>query len=244
MKDNFSLLVISISVFESHAQEKPIETDRPDQSDGASIVEKNKFQFETSFYFNHFKAESPAYVSSSLLRYGIFKNIEFRVLVEQGVNRDVFISETTQGQYPLAISSKISLIKDAARFPDISLVGYLQLPFTNAPEKSQWSPAFFLIVEKEWKFITLTLNGGPKEQAFEHEWVFQASGDVRCKVTPRCNLFGEYFAEYGHDQPMHNVDAGVVYYINPHFSVQLSAGSTIFYTASNFFVNTGFAFQL
>ena len=140
----FLFLVISISVIESRAQEKPIETDRPDQSDGASIVEKNKFQFETSFYFNHFKAESPAYVSSSLLRYGIFKNIEFRVLVEQGANRDVFISETTQGQYPLAISSKIALIKDAARLPDISVVAYLQLPFTNAPEKSQWSPAFFL----------------------------------------------------------------------------------------------------
>ena len=58
------VLVISISGFEWCAQEKPIETDRPDKSDGASIVEKRMFQFETSFYFNHSTA-----VLCDLLKY-------------------------------------------------------------------------------------------------------------------------------------------------------------------------------
>ena len=58
------VLVISISVFELCAHEKPIKTNCPDKSDGASIFEKNKFQFDTSFYFNHSTA-----VLCDLLKY-------------------------------------------------------------------------------------------------------------------------------------------------------------------------------
>jgi hypothetical protein len=73
-----------------HGQDN-INTDRPDQTDGASVVDEKSLQLESEFYYNKFGSGKLALISSSLLRYGLLKNVEARLLVEQGQERDLFI---------------------------------------------------------------------------------------------------------------------------------------------------------
>jgi len=107
-----------------------METDRPDQTDGANVLNKKEVQFETELYYNTFDSGRAAIISSSLLRYGLFKNCEVRLLIEEGRERDKFIDETTQGFYPLALSVKLALLKDHPILPDVVLITYVKMPLS------------------------------------------------------------------------------------------------------------------
>lgn len=169
--------------------------------------------------------------------------MEVRLLVEQGQHRDLFMDETAQSQYPLAASVKLAIVAENKHRPAVSVVGYLQLPFTNGAQAKQWSSAVLLIVEKKWSPFTLTINAGPKQEAFHPDWEFQATSDLKLELSPKWQVFGEYFAQYGSGLPFHNIDAGVLYQLNKHWLIFSAAGSSIDHYPGNYFLNTGFAVQ-
>lgn len=240
-------IIISLIAYHTNSEaQTKINTDRPDQSDGAKVVDVNSLQFETEFYYNHFKTGKPALISSSLLRYGLFRNIEARLLVEQGQERDKFVAETTQGLYPVAISTKISVVKDKKVLPDISLIAYLHVPLTSAKgNKGYWSPLFTMVLEKELNKLTVTGNVAIKQEAFESKWIWQASGELKYELSEKLSIFGEYFAQYDKQEPpLHNVDGGILYYIHPHLMTHLAFGHSLFTSDHNYFVNTGLAFPI
>ncbi|MBW8684679.1 transporter [Chitinophaga rhizophila] len=239
-----ALILLCISTF-ARAQDK-INTDRPDQTDGATVIDPKSIQFETEFYYNKFSTGEKALISSSLLRYGLTKKVEARLLVEQGQERDLFISETTQGQYPLALSTKIAVLKDKRNLPDIALIGYLHLPLTSHKGNyGYWSPSATLVIEKEFDKLTATANGTYKQEAFEKEWIWQVSGDLKYELSERISVFGEYFAQYAPgDSPLHNADGGILYHITPDWVVYLAMGHTLFTKESNYFGNAGLAFRI
>jgi hypothetical protein len=248
----FSLLLSSFSMSAIFAQDKikpeqdKINTDHPDHTDGTTVIDPKTFQFETQVYVNRFDAGKDAIIASSLLRYGLFKNIEARILVEQGQERDRFISETTQGMYPLALSAKIALLKDKKYLPDISLIPYLHVPVTSQKGNyGYWSPLVTLAMEKQLDKLTIAANGSYKQEAFEKQWLWQASGELKYEFSERFSVFAEYFAQYGHEEaPLHNVDGGLLYYISPDWLVHVAAGSTIFHEEKNYFGNLGVAFRV
>lgn len=220
------------------AQEK-IQTDRPDQSDGSSVVSKGKFQIESGFIYSKIHDSAASYISSSLLRYGLLKGMELRITAEQGSRRNLYISETVQGFYPLSIGFKSELLQEKTYVPALSLVGYFQLPFTNRGEEYYWSPAVFLIAEKKIEHIDLNVNVGPKQAAFSSEWSVQFSGDVKYEIDKHVNVFGEYFAQYDSHRPQHNVDVGVQVFVSKSVELHLSGGSSIHYTPQNAFLSLG-----
>ncbi|RYY60809.1 MAG: transporter [Chitinophagaceae bacterium] len=226
----------------SAAWGQQIETDRPDQSDGNSIIHPGKWQVESSVYYTVLHPSVNSLVSSSLLRTGIVKNLEARLLVEQGYHRNSFLSETAHSQYPLAVSLKYKLMEETNTRPSLGGVGYLQLPFTNGSERKQWSPAFLVIIEKKFSNITATINSGVKEEAFENIWEEQTTVDLKYELSQNLHLFTEYFAQYGHFAPFHNADAGVLVQFTKHWMAYAAVGTSIQHHPSNYFMNAGFAF--
>ncbi|QHS63216.1 transporter [Chitinophaga agri] len=229
----------------ANGQEK-INTDRPDQTDGATVIDPKSLQLETEFYYNKFSSGQTALISSSLLRYGLLKNVEARLLVEQGKERDLFISETTQGQYPLALSTKIALLKDKKSLPDISLISYLHIPITSKKGNyGYWSPLFVLVLEKAFDKLTVAANASYKQEAFEKQWGWQLSGDVKYELTDHLSVFGEYFGQFAAgESPVHNADGGFLYHLSADWLVHLAFGHTLFTTESNYFGNAGLAFRI
>lgn len=224
------------------ASGQQIETDRPDQSDGASIIKPGKWQVESSVYYTVMNGTVHSLISSSLFRTGVTKNLEARVLAEQGYHRNSFISETAHSQYPLAISLKYKLIEETRIRPSLSGVGYVQVPFTNGSARKQWSPAFLFIIEKKINRFTVTINSGIKEEAFDNLWEEQTTADLKYEISRNLHVFTEYFAQYGHFAPFHNTDAGVLLQVNRHWVLYAAVGSSIRHHPANYFMNAGFGF--
>lgn len=228
------------------AQDDKINTDQPDQSTGASVLNKRSLQVESSLYLNHFNGEGTAVISSNLVRYGIFQKVEGRLLIEQGYRRDLYITEAAHATSPLAIGAKVELSEEKKIWPAFSVAAFLQLPVTNFNDQPHlWSPALVLIAEKKLSDLTITVNGGPKQAAFEHMWEWQSTADLKYDVSKTITLFGEYFGQFeNHEAPLHNIDGGILYGLSRSVQLHLTGGSSIAHHPSNYFVTTGVAFNL
>ena len=101
-----------------------INTDRPDQSDGTYIVSKNIFQLETGLVFS-----ADGIIHNTMLRYGIVKNTELRLLFNYGEVNTTGKRET--GIFPVSFSIKHKLVEGKRFIPQITAVGYVQFPFLS-----------------------------------------------------------------------------------------------------------------
>jgi hypothetical protein len=80
-----------------------------------------------------------------------------RTISGSGKGADRYIKETVQSTYPLAVRLKAAILENHAWLPDITIIAYLQLPYTSANTKDGWrmSPsviaAFLHELGKNWK---------------------------------------------------------------------------------------------
>ena len=94
MKLHFFIVMLFI-VTQSLAQEESINTDRPDQSDGVYTLTKNKLQIEEGI-----TTWEKYFVNNLMLRYGITRFTEIRLLADAGKVGDL------KGLLPLTMSVK------------------------------------------------------------------------------------------------------------------------------------------
>jgi len=239
------LLFTLIPYLSVHSQNK-INSDRPDQTEGTHAIQPRELQIEADFYYNYFEKEKSALISSSLIRLGLMEKAEFRLVVEEGRQRDAFI-ETTQGVYPLSAGTKVELIKEHAWIPNISGLAYLQLPFTSKSEenKLRWSPAFVLATEYDVDKLSIDVNVGVKWGAFEPAKALMASSSFRYEWSEKLQSFIEYYAQFSlQSHPMHNSDLGVMYLFSDQFQMSLSFGTSLYAEEYNGFAMVGTALRL
>ena len=243
-----NLAFILLTLTNIYAQnDNRIDTDRPDQTDGTQIVKPGEFQVETDLYYNSFSEYDPAVITSTLIRIGALKFAELRVVVEEGIQRDIFIDETAQGVFPLAIGTKVEILKKHKNLPDISLIGTMQVPATSRSSDMQmrWAPFFALAYEKKFGKLSVDVNTGIKGAAFEDKYSYQASSSFRFELTKKFIVFAEYFGQYAPTLiPQHNVDSGFIYYLKENLQICASVGSTLLFEDYNRFVLIGTAFRL
>ncbi len=229
-------------------EELEMNVDLPEQTEGTELVNKGKWQLGTGLLYNRYQQNSGSVIGRALLRYGLSKRLELRLLVEDGKERDTYIEETVQSIYPLAASVKISLLKDVKGLPDITLITYLKLPFTShsSEQKAYWSPTFIIAFENKlsnkWKIV---YNAGAKQDAYGTEW--QALGNVALhyKLTKKLEIAAEYYAAYEPgENPSHNVGGNISYQAGENITIYINSGGTVFYEEQNHFFETGFAFRL
>ncbi len=230
-----------------YCQEDRIDSDRPDQTDGTNVIKPGQVQLESGFYYNSFAEEDPALINSSLLRIGVLKVSELRIIVEEGIKRDYFTEETGQGIYPLAVGSKVKLLEAHKNLPDISFVYTMQVPLTSKTQDKQmkWSPILNVAYEKEIGEVSLDINTGVKWNAFDYDFTYQGTSSLRYEITKNWMAFFEYFGQFSPEiHPQHNIDTGVIYYITQNIQLSASTGSTLFYEDYNRFVLIGGAIRM
>ena len=233
-----------------------LSTDRPDQSESPQLVPCGYFQAEGGLMTTRFGEESDtgpqtAVTGILFLRYSLSERIELRAVLEEGRSRDRFIQETTQGLYPLALGTKLSLIKEQkGLLPQASLIGYINLPFLPRADsqKGLYHPA--IIAAFENKFLEkweIEYNVGWKQDAFDPEYEWMGSASLHYEVTDKLKLFAEYFAQFTpEDAPLHNADGGLLYLVADNMQLDFSVGSSIRAQPENrnFFGALGFSFRL
>lgn len=248
---NIRIAVIMIMLLQSSrifAQDEKMHTDWPDQSEDVQVMRPGQVQFESGLLYNNFEEGENAFIAHELIRFGVIKKLELRLLIEDGKQRDRYIEETSQSVYPMSLSAKYSLLADHEWLPDITLVGYLKLPFTSrtSDQKAYWSPAFVAAFEKELtKKLKLEYNAGIRQNAYDKDYAWIGTAGLLYDIAPKWEVFAEYFAQYQDGEaPQHNIDTGLLFDIRKNLQLDLAVGTTIFYDEPNRFMSIGFCYRV
>jgi hypothetical protein len=248
-----ALLAISLTATaqttEEPKKQAEMNVDMPDETEETDLVEVHQIQLETAFLHNGYKTGASSNIGQAMLRYGVAERLELRLLLEDGGMRDKYMEETVQSTYPLAIGSKVSLLKDHKWLPDMTFVGYVKLPFTSrtSEQKPYWSPIFLMAFQhklsEKWK---LEYNVGVQQEAFGTSWSWLGNSSIHYQVTQPFELFFEYYAQFQHaEDPSHNIGGGFAYQLGHHVEFYASLGTTVNSVENNnHFFAGGVAFRL
>lgn len=111
-------------------EQKELITDRPDATESPNTVPLHNFQIETGFYYESFKNEETLGYNTTLLRFGILNNLEFRVGWDFEEKTSQGITDKKSGFSPLLLGAKVAIANENGFLPQIGLLGHLYLPFS------------------------------------------------------------------------------------------------------------------
>lgn len=225
---------------------KEMNVDMPDETEETDLVDPGQLQLETALLYNRYSGRSPSLIGQALLRYGLSERIELRAIAEDGLRRDQYLTETVQATAPLALGTKVVLLKDKPVLPDITFVGYVKLPFTSRSreERLYWSPIFLLAFQHKFagEKVKLEYNAGIQQESFSSSWQWLGNVSMHCKLSRSLEAFAEYYAQYSpQEAPLHNLGGGLALEIGERMEAYASGGSTIATTDRNYFFAAGLA---
>ena len=146
----FFVLVLLAGLCRAQEEETVFVTDRPGNSWGAEVLAFSKVSWENGFGFERdVDGQRSLYLPSSIVRYGIFENVELRV------GTDMLVQETEGhvtglwGVAPLTIGTKIKCYEGEGFIPSIGVLAQLQSPRVGSAHllPSQLAPSLYLLFE-------------------------------------------------------------------------------------------------
>jgi len=141
---------------------EPIQIDRPDQTECPSIVPTHYIQIENGLSFEKVDDINSNFLyPSTLWKYGINENAEFRLITELISAR---IADTTMsGLTPITIGFKAKICEENGIIPKTSFIGHLTSPNWGSQEfeASFFAPAFrFTMQHTLSEKVSLSYNLG------------------------------------------------------------------------------------
>ena len=150
------------------AQDDNMETDRPSESFTPTVVLQNHFQVEAGFRKEHDKNEaerSEEYLfPSAFLKYGLTKNLELSMLIEEAdYSYTPEKHKTAGGVEPVTVGIKYNLFDEKGLIPKTSVIARADIPkLASRDFKSDFvAPFFRLAMENSLsKMLSLICNIG------------------------------------------------------------------------------------
>lgn len=222
-----------------------INTDRPDQSDGSHIVEKNHLQVETGLQFAKLDQITRGFDNVTLFRYGVTKRFEIRLINQYSTIHD---SSSVSGLQPLTISFKNQLCKQHGVLPKITLVSYFHLPFalSKSFQADHFGYAFTLAIRHELNSrLKLYTNIGLIEDQQTTGISYLSTAEFNYNVTDKFSSFIEYYGNYAkHVSATNGMDIGFIYALKNNFAVDLALGSPTLELGLTKFISFGMSLRL
>jgi hypothetical protein len=227
---------------------QPIETDRPDESEAASLVPRGYFQMEHGF-----KVEdtNPGFIysyPSSLWRFGVNDNFEIRLITEY-ITIQKEPSPDLNGFLPLSLGFKTKLAEQKGILPKIALLTHFTFPgvVSEEFETTYFAPDIRLAFQhKVSDFFSVGYNVGAAWNGEDGEPDFLYSLSAGIAISNRLGLFGELYGstpQRDDSDPELRADAGLTYLIGNDFLLDLSAGTGLTEDAVEEFVAFGFSYR-
>lgn len=221
-----ALLFAQISV----AQTETINTDRPDQSDGVTTVFKNHFQIE-----NGITIAKKTVVNNLMLRYGLTKSTEFRLLIDYGKE----LSST--GFKPLTFSIKQKLLEQNGIVPATSFVGYIAYEKISGKDFSSNELLYELkfAFENEINHIfSIGYNAGTTRKFKDYNFSFS----LAMAPLKKLSAYVEYFSTIRKGWDEHNMDAGILFTPHPKIQFDIAVGRSLQKAAKRMFTTFGISY--
>lgn len=114
------------------AKSQTIITDRPDQTESSSTVDKGALQIESGILYgtvkDDFFSEEVLLAPTVLWRYGITYGIELRLLTEFASVKDKLTSDKSSGVTDLQVGTKIQILKKEDVKTEIAFLSHIIIP--------------------------------------------------------------------------------------------------------------------
>ena len=231
-------------------------TDRPDVTESAVTVPTGSFQVETGFSFQQQKytefGESienrSVSLFSTLFRYGVFENLEFRFGGEYFSNKSYInqISYSVHGANDLMIGSKFVVRKDEKLLTNFALMFETTLPFGAEELKPQkFEPKFMILAEQELTEISsLSGNFGIEYASDQDNYLVDYSLSLGLDVAERIGVFAEIFGQTRNALiPENFFDCGITYLQTNNLQVDFSIGTTLLKSKTEWFAGVGISIR-
>ena len=233
-KVNYLALVLCLTGYSVFSQ--TIVTDRPDQTESSSTVNKGSLQIETGillgFSEDDFNSERQLLAPTTLFRYGIVEGLELRVLSQFESLKDQNTSQKVSGISDLEIGTKIQFLKKEGINTEIAFLSHLILPTGS---KGLTNDSFGTINKLSISHVlsdvmSIGYNVG-------YDYFGTGKGNLTYSVALGVSItdrFGLYIEPYGNlvefETHEASFDAGIVYLVKDNVQLDFSFGTGINHT--------------
>ena len=243
MKKNASVFLIAIATslgLSAQNEDATTEmvTDRPDATESPLTVPKGFLQIEaggfyTSFEENNLKTETYAY-NTTLLRYGILDNFEFRLGWNFEETRFSLNGQEAMnvlsGFSPLLAGMKVAIADEDGWKPQIGLLGHLYLPFTASSDyrpETTGADFRFSFANTLSERSSLSYNLGAQWGSDSPEIAYVYTLAYGYAVTDQFGLYAEVYGDFPEDSRANHLwDAGATYLLKPNLQLDATVGSS------------------
>ncbi|PKQ61998.1 hypothetical protein BZG02_13745 [Labilibaculum filiforme] len=236
------------------AQEKaPMVTDRPDQTESASIVTLNGFQIETGFSFERYNSDiNNTTYNSTLVRYGLCEKIELRLgLAYLGTNISFDGGSFDESGFaPIVVGAKFQLNEESEGLPKLALMTTFSLPNTGANVyENKYLGADFR-VNGEYSLneaMSLGANLGVAWSGAEagNTAVGVYTAVIGMSLSEKLGAFAELYGFLPKDgKNDHRWDAGMTYSVNEDLQLDFATGIGLSKVSPDFFVSLGLSIRM
>ena len=251
----FILLLLTFTVKAQEAIPELI-TDRPDQTESSTLVPFKSLQIETGFVMENDKSDfskktSFAY-NTTLLRYGLFKNMELRLGLEYLGEKIEIKNPNTLNSYrglsPLYIGFKTKIAEENGWMPEIAFLGAMILPFTADKAFKPSHPAAdmrFSFAHTLSDRFSLGYNIGAEWDGESANPSYFYSISLGIKIIDKLGMFIEsYGLLHKGSNNEHIADMGFTYLILPNLQLDISGGIGLNDEAIDNFISAGLSIRL
>lgn len=253
----FFLLTIFVFIkLNAQIKSPPLVTDRPDQTESSCTVPHKTIQVETGFVYEadekkNRKEKNISY-NSTLLRYGLLRNMELRFGVEYVKNtiedkatRDEI---SIDGFEPLFCGIKIAISQQKGIIPEMALLSHLTLPETGKKDFQSTvllpDMIFSLSYELTPRFSTGVNIGAEWDDKNKgatgiYSWVLGIA------IGEKAGTFIETYGTFKKDIPFDSrIDGGFTFLILPNLQIDISGGYGLANISPDYFFGSGLSWRI
>ena len=250
MKKLFIFAVSLFSIFSVSAQEQAqaeFTADRPGASTGPSVVGHKVIQLEQGIQYDGDGGAGVFTFSNTLLRYGLFENMELRL----GGDGFLYMPEGGSKFKPafsgLSLGTKIKCYEGKGAIPAISIMANFAIPYTASKgfNTEHFAPSLYLLFDNpvnDW--FSIGYNVGAEWNGSHPAPTAFVAVCLGFSATERLGCFAEsynYFSKFGHT---YAVDFGFNYMVARRLQLDLAANLDLRNPAQAWAISFGVAWQI
>ena len=259
MKNHVLIILILLVSKIIYGQEQPnpqLITDRPDQTESASVVPFKTLQIESGYMAefdeNSSLVERNMVYNSTLLRFGLLKTMELRFnaeyISEFSENKITGNTSSVTGFSPLSAGVKVFITEESGIIPQSSIIVHLLFPGTGKDEFStNYLGPFFRMAFMHTlsENFSLGYNIGAEWDGLTPEASAVYSIVLGWSPTENTGLFSEFYGDFPEEgENEHKFDAGITWLIMNNLQLDFAFGFGLNNFAPDKYVSTGLSWRI
>ena len=246
MMNSFRIIFLLCCSITLTAQE--IITDRPDQTESSSTIQKGNLQIESGLLLEFLGediscSERDLLIPTTLIRYGLLDFAELRIVSQ--IERVKNNSTCATGISDLEIGTKLQLLKKEKSLLEIALLSHIIIPTGSKEVSSNTTGSInkLCVSHRSNTNISIAYNLG-------YNYFGSGKGDLTysfvlgSRINDKASVYFEPYGEFiEFEDNVININSGITYLLKNNFQLDFSFGTGINhifnYTAIGFSWNIG-----